>query len=375
MTRRIGVVIDPWELPYNGAVVSTRRFVHALEQAGYEFEILSIGNAGNGAANSFRPLSLPPFNGIIDAMRAPLARPDRERVRSVLARCDVLHVQYPFLLAHAAIREAKSLGVPVVCSFHVQPENILENLRLPPAKLLVDALYDLFIRFIYGPADCVIAPSDFAAELLARQGFDAPVTVVSNGIPDEFFAVKKHSGGNVPSVLSVGRLAREKQQETLIRAVALSEHASSIRLVLAGVGPRAAYLERLARSLGVAADIGWVEDERLLELYAETQLYVHSGTVELEGMSVLEAMAAGNAVIVSDSKDSACSTLVNSNRARFESGNAHDLARKLDHWLTDDEARTAAGTANRRLVEALHHQEASAALMAVYDSFSANGAP
>jgi len=211
VTGRIAVVIDPWSYPFNGTVVSTRRFVGALEREGYSFQILSIQAPDLPADEAFEKLSLPGFNRIIDSMRAPLAKPDRARLRVLLAGCDLLHVQYPFFLAHAAIREARALGLPVVCSFHVQPENILQNIRLP-SRLLTRLLYRLFIRFIYGKADHVIAPSAFAAGLLSRHGLDRPITVLSNGVPERFFQVERRPAAAGFLLLSVGRLAREKQQ-------------------------------------------------------------------------------------------------------------------------------------------------------------------
>ena len=365
MARRIAVVIDPWDYPYNGTVVSTRRFVKALESRNYEFELLSIGpQAGSGAG--FRQLSIPGFNRVIDRMRAPLARPDRQLLRERLAGCELLHIQYPFFLAYAALEEARKLGIPVVSSFHVQPENILQNIRLP-SRALSGLLYRLFIRWIYNRADRVIAPSQFAARLLTEHGLRSPVTVVSNGIPARFFGVTRRPRGSGYRLLSVGRLAREKQQETLLHAIALSRHRAEIELTLAGVGPRESYLKRLAADLGIRAEIGWIEDDVLLERYGSADLFVHTGSIELEGMSVLEAMAAGNAVVVSDSKASACAAMIREGSARFRKGDAADLAEKIDCWLDDAPRREAQGQHNRSEVLGLTHDRAVADIAAVYD--------
>lgn len=367
MTGRIAVVIDPWNYPYNGTVVSTRRFVAALTASGYHFQILSLQAPDLPEAEAFDKLSIPGFNRIIDTMRAPLAKPDRAKLKSLLAGCDLLHVQYPFFLAHAAIGEARALGIPVVCSFHVQPENILQNIRLP-SRLLSNLIYRLFIRFIYRRADQVIAPSSFAAGLLTRRGLNRPITVISNGVPDRYFQVErtaKTEGGYL--LLSVGRLAREKQQETLLHAVAISRYRDEITVVLAGVGPRQAYLDRLAASLRVKARIGWVDDDELLSLHGRADLFVHTGTIELEGMSVLEAMATGNVVVVSDAPASACAAIIHEAQARFRKGEPADLAERIDYWLGQPEARAAQQRFNRLYARSLSHDKAADRLMTFYD--------
>jgi glycosyltransferase involved in cell wall biosynthesis len=365
---RIAVVIDPWAYPYNGTVVSTRRFVPALEAAGFDFRLLAIEGPWEVEQQDgvgFPKLSIPGVNGIIDRMRAPLARPVRERLRQALSGCRLLHVQYPFFLGHAAIGEARRLRIPVVCSFHVQPENILDNLGLS-SPLLSRGLYRLFLTRFYNRADRVIAPSAFAAALLRSHGLTSPLTVISNGVPDVFFQQKALPHGGRFRVLAVGRLAREKQHETLLRAVAASRHRGRIELTIGGVGPRETALRSLAARLGVPARIGWLGPQELLDAYAAADLVVHAGTAELEGMSVLEAMAAGNTVLVADCADSACAHFVTDPRVRFASGDVRDLAGKIDRWLADDGAREAKGEDNRRFAATLSHDRSTARLANVY---------
>ena len=382
---RIAIVIDPWDHPYNGTVVSTRRFVDALAAAGHQIRLLTIGGGPVAAGcerYTFQQLSIPGLNGLIDRMRAPLARPDARRIRDALADCDLLHVQFPFFLGYAAIGEARRQGIPVICSFHVQPENILLNLGLR-AGWLSRLLYRLFIGAFYNRADRIIAPSPFAAELLRRQGATRPVTVLSNGVPARFLALAAErpelpttDSDGVFRILSVGRLASEKRQQTLLEAVARSRAGHPIELTLAGTGPREGRLRALARRLGLNAHIGPVSDAELCALYAGADLFVHCGAVELEGMSVLEAMASGNTVIVSDSSDSACSELVTAAPARFRVGDPDDLARKIDHWITHPLLRAREGAANHARAQSYSHAHSEAQLTELYaDCMSTTGAP
>lgn len=380
MTYRIAIVIDPWDHPFNGTVVSTRRFVAALADRGVSLRLLSLGEGAVDDAwerVSFEPLRIPGVNRIIDRMRSPLARPSRERLRQALDGCDLLHVQYPFFLGRAALREARRRGLPVVCSFHVQPENILDNLGLR-SRWLTTALYDLFRRWFFDAADRVIAPSEFATGLLRTHGVATPITVISNGVPEAFLAVE-HAPPARPDepiqILSVGRLASEKQQWVLVEAVARSRHRDAIQLHLAGAGPQQQNLIRQARRLGVAAEIGPVDDATLIARYRHAALFVHCGGVELEGMSVLEAMATGNAVIVAASEASASPALIDNPMGRFRPGDAADLAGKIDYWLDDAGARGAEAAANRTRAAAFRHDRCVDALLALYGELLAQPRP
>ena len=254
------MVIDPFDHPFNGTVVSTRRFVAALAERGIQLRLLLIGGAprtpaGDGVERvEFPELRLPLVQPLIDRMRAPLARPVRARLRQALAGCDVLHVQYPFFLGAQALTEARRLGMPCIASFHVQPENVLQNLGVNQ-RWLVPPLYWLFRRVFYDRADLVLAPSAYARRLLRTHGVRSPVAVLSNGIPQRFF----EAGSSPPQreaseaaerfrVVSVGRLAAEKDQATLLHAIAASCFAERIDLQLHWNGTAAAQASTAGRA-------------------------------------------------------------------------------------------------------------------------------
>ncbi|MGA1371025.1 MAG: glycosyltransferase [Pseudomonadales bacterium] len=369
---QVAMVIDPWAHPYNGTVHSARRFVNALEPDGFRFRILAIEDAfvdSKIAGQGFPKLSVPGFNAIIDSMRAPLARPVARLVDAALEGVDILHVQYPFFLGFAAISAARRRGIPVICSFHVQPENILDNLGLP-RRLFRPALYALFRETFFNRADLVIAPSPMGAELLREHGVTRPIEVLSNGTPDRFFRAHAPQADAEQRcrIVAVGRLAREKRHDVLLRAVASSAHRGRIDLLIGGVGPEEDALRKLARALGVDARFAWLDEQALLEAYGSADLIVHAATAELEGMSVLEAMAAGNAVLVSSSEESACARLIEDPACRFRPGDVAELRQRMDLWLNDPVARARQGAANRIRAEGFSHERSSRALASIYRS-------
>jgi glycosyltransferase involved in cell wall biosynthesis len=145
--------------------------------------------------------------------------------------------------------------------------------------------------------------------------------------------LREPSADGTVLVLSVGRLAAEKRHDVLIEAVARSRHRSRIRLVIAGPGHIAPELRRRAESLPNPAQIGFVDRSRFQELLETANLYVHPSDVELEGMAVVEAMSVGLPVLVSDSSESAAAEFALESRFRFRSGDAADLAARMDALL------------------------------------------
>ena len=275
---------------------------------------------------------------------------------------------------------ARRLKIPVLCTFHVQPENLLYNLGIR-SRWLARLVYKFFVVAFYNRADLVIAPSEFAAGILRRHGLKKPIKVISNGVPECFLNVKHREArpGGVFQILSVGRLAREKRQEIILHAVARSRYKASIKLHMVGNGPMKNALKTLAGRLGLKVVIDSVSDASLLSLYASADLFIHAGEIELEGMSVVEAMAAGNTVVVSDSADSATAGLVSNKQALFKNGDADDLAVfgdrvlavKIDYWISHTDERLSEAGSNREWATNRSHDVSAMALAAVYDELLA----
>ncbi|HTS35608.1 MAG TPA: glycosyltransferase family 4 protein [Candidatus Solibacter sp.] len=98
-----------------------------------------------------------------------------------------------------------------------------------------------------------------------------------------------------PRLLCVGRLAPEKGQSLLLEAVhTLKAQGKTVLLRLAGDGPDRASLEKLAADLDISPSVeflGWVDPERLRQLYGDTDICVLSSMAEGIPVVLMEAMA------------------------------------------------------------------------------------
>ncbi len=330
------MVIDAWDDANNGAVVSTRRFTEILRSRGHQVEILATGAPAPGKT-PLRTWVIPTPGNIMQKMRLPFAWPDRRILADVIGRQDVVHNQFPFWLGIRAIGVARAAGVPVLSTFHVQAEHLLHNVgvRSPWA---VDQVYRFFLRTTYDRSDAVLCPSAFAERELRRYGLRAPTEVISNGVPAAYHPLPRAACETFEgrfTILSVGRLAREKRHDLTIEAIRRSRHESRIQLVILGDGPQRARLEEQGRGLTNPPVFRWLAPHELIRYYGGADLCVHAANVEVECMSVLEAMACGLPCVIADSPLSATPQFALSPEFLFPTGDRDALTARIDRWIED----------------------------------------
>jgi glycosyltransferase involved in cell wall biosynthesis len=102
-----------------------------------------------------------------------------------------------------------------------------------------------------------------------------------------------------PTLLTVGRFKRHKNQEATLRVAHRLGQDVQVRLI--GMGPQAESLERMARSLGVKCrvDIG-TTDDAVVDACRRARVAVCPSRFEGFGLAPLEAIACGTPVVASD---------------------------------------------------------------------------
>ena len=172
----------------------------------------------------------------------------------------------------------------------------------------------------------------------------------------------KYGLSDRPVIVCVSRLVPRKGQDMLIRALPeICRRVPGAALLLGSGGPYRPKLERLARDLGVAADVvftGSVPWAQLPELYAAGDVYAmpcrtRAGGLDVEGLGIvyLEASATGLPVVAGDSGGAPDAVLDGETGCVVGGRDVAAIAGRISDLLNDPDRAKAMGVAGRSWVE------------------------
>ena len=240
----IALVVDTVGNQGNGTSNSALQWAAELERQGHHVRLVGIGAPEYPARVNRVPL----VSWVAAKQLMQFAEPSDTLFRTAFQGVDVVHIYMPFKFGRRAAKVAHQMGIPVTAGFHLQPENVLYSagpLRRIPG--ISSFLYWLFKHWLYKHIDHIHVPTEMTASLLRAHGYKAKLHVISNGYSPVYSPKKPadpDASAPVPfRVIASGRLASEKDQITLIKAVSMSRHAGDIQLVIAGTGPLKQYLK------------------------------------------------------------------------------------------------------------------------------------
>lgn len=330
----------------NGMTVSARRFAGVLREHGHEVRIVSTGKPSDVPSGEKAYLMeeayIPVFNNLIKAQGMTFAKMDESILKEAISWADVVHFLMPFALSKKGVEICKEMGKAYTAAFHVQPENISYSIHMGRLAFVNNIIYGWMRWYFYKYVKYVHCPSNFIAGELKKHGYTNELYVVSNGI-DPAFVYEKHEKRKELQgkfvILSVGRYSNEKRQDVLLDAVKLSRYADKIQVVLAGKGPKEKKLLRHAKGLKNPPIMHFFSKDELLEIMAQSDLYVHCADAEIEAMACMEAFARGLVPIISNSSKSATVQFALNEKCLFEHGDPKDLSEHIDYFIEHEEER------------------------------------
>ncbi len=190
----------------------------------------------------------------------------------------VIHAHWWFPSGLIALLISKKTNVPYIISIHGSdtkllffPLSILANLVFKNARMLIPVSKTLKERITYKNTEIIPMP-----------------------ISKAFFSIKNTSSEK--SFLVVSRCTAQKRIHVIIKAF---KSLKNYKLTIAGEGPLRKSLEILSRREKINVNfLGNVAPHKIPELMSKNKYLIHAGVNEGFGLSVVEAIAAGQIPIV-----------------------------------------------------------------------------
>jgi glycosyltransferase involved in cell wall biosynthesis len=224
------------------------------------------------------------------------------RIRAALEvfRPNVVHISWSFSLSDGAIaRAAHAVGAVCVATFHL-PHGPTGTAR----GRVLHGLYR-YHRLRMRHVDRCIALSGEQRSLLVRAGYPAEqVVVIPNGVDTDAITPGESSLREELVarfvILYLGRLDPEKRVPALVECFLSLGLPDDHVLCIAGDGVQRDRLRHLAAGHDTVRLLGLVPAARALELLRGCDVFVLPSTAEGLALSLLEAMAAGCAIVATD---------------------------------------------------------------------------
>lgn len=302
---RVAVVTETYPPEVNGVAVTLQQLVQRLQASNHQIQLIRprqplTDKDRDASADELlvRGLEIPRYPQLRLGMpikRALLAQ-------WTLQRPDLVHVATEGPLGWSAVQAARKLRLPLSTDFRTNFHAYSQHYGIGWLRKPIAA----YLRKFHNLADCTMVPSSDLLQDLSAQGFER-LMVVARGVDAARFSPVHRSEAlraqwgvtpDQPVLLSVGRLAREKNLDLLARSWnAMRAVRPDLKLVVVGDGPSR---NALAQACPDALMVGAQSGDVLARHYASADLFVFPSVTETYGNVTPEALASGLAVLAFD---------------------------------------------------------------------------
>ncbi|MFB2738294.1 glycosyltransferase family 4 protein [Umezakia ovalisporum] len=290
--------------PFCGNVTYSREVTNSLLDRGHQVSFLHFAQEESEPDNwpNFQEVSLP-FIYKSQVYTIPSFKATKlltESLREI--KPDLVHASLTLSTLDFLLPEiCEQLNLPLIATFHT-PFAGKGAKFISGTQLLAYQLYAPFL----GHYDRVIVFSQIQRELLARMGVgEHNIPVIPNGVDTTKFSpgdstIKAKFQAERLFVYQ-GRIAPEKNVESLLRAWKQSKMRTGSKLLIVGDGPLKSSLEAF---YGLESGVVWLgfvaEEQRRIEILRNADVFILPSLVEGLSLSLLEAMACGIACLATD---------------------------------------------------------------------------
>lgn len=353
LIMNIGLFTDTYFPQINGVGTSVHTLSQSLTKLGHNVYIFTPSDPKQDPDEDNHIIRMPSMPFVfIRQYRTGLLYSPKELFKITHLHLDIVHTQTEFSLGVFGKTLSKTLNIPMVHTYHTMYEDYVHY--IVNGALITPTMAKEFSRIFCNSANAVVAPTDKVKHFLNNYGVINPISVIPTGInidkfrksnftQQEILDLKTELGLdlNSPIILSLGRVAKEKSIDVIINAMPeLLSKIPNAKLVIVGDGPYRTILVSLVATLNIAENViftGAKPWDEIGKYYQLGDVFVSASITETQGLTFIEAMAAGMPVIAKNDECIQGVVKHEENGLLFE--NNEDLSDRLYEVLSDNEKR------------------------------------
>jgi glycosyltransferase involved in cell wall biosynthesis len=235
-------------------------------------------------------------------------------------RPDLILFHSPGPLSYAILTYAKTAGITTMGYYHTVPDVFISMLTSGSpndSKRQHNAMSSYllgipkgmtygYLKMFYNSTDMMLCPSRSLRSSLIQNGFKN-VHYLPYGLSLVGSSPKRKAGDPL-NLIFVGQLRKDKEVESVIRAVAHLQKKGKIAMLdIVGVGPREKHIKDEIIKRGLEGNVrlfGLVPHEKLGPIYGSHDIYVNAAASETFGLAMAEALSHGLPVVAMKSHGS-----------------------------------------------------------------------
>ncbi len=288
----------------NGVVISIDNFARGLREFGHTVNIVAMKSDAPYKDDefTFRWRYSKKKKGADYGLYWPFSK----EIGEIFKKSDIIHVQHPFYESLVSMPQKWFRGKRVVFTYHTMYDEYSESyipwLGLGKTKAIKGIVRRLVLGFC-NKCDLVVVPSTGAKDFLKGKKVKTKIEVIPTGIDVDRFAkadgsdLMEEYGIEGPLIIYTGRVAKEKNIDMLLEAYKRVSETHDVTLMLVGAADKE--LEAKAKDISGVVLTGKIKPEEMPKYYniPGTLFFVTPSYTETQGITFLEAMAAGLPVI------------------------------------------------------------------------------
>lgn len=378
----IGLFTETYYPEINGVANSVFMLKTELEEIGHTVYVFTTTTPGAPAFehNVFRVPSLPCI--LITERRVGLFYQPKLAALIKKLNLDLIHTHTEFSLGIFGRIMAKELKLPAVHTYHTIYEDYTHYLtHFKRLDKRAKAFVRIFTKICCNTVEQVIVPTEKVRELLLKYSVFKEISVVPTGVnlkkfnpglyeEKDILDLKQQFNikGSDKVLLYLGRISKEKNITEIIGAMPeYMQTRDQVKLLIVGGGPEAEHLKQLVSQQKMQDKIIFTGPrpwDNIGLFYQLGDVFVSASQSETQGLTYIEAMAAGLPVVAK--KDKCLEDILKTGWNGFDFTDREGLIKGLDEILFRD-VNTNYGENARSMVKKYSSEEFARKVEKVYE--------